>query len=86
MASNGFSLVLADIHHSLEEDNLSRQGETSAERITMHQLSSKAINSWRELLADSLSAAKTQTEAECGRAETRRGEKQETNLKSRPSG
>lgn len=41
-------------------------------RITIHQLSSKAINSWRELLVDPLSTAKTQTEAEWGRAETRR--------------
>lgn len=53
MASNR-----VDIHHSVEEDNLSRQGEPSAKGITVHQFSSKAINSWSELLVDSLSAAK----------------------------
>lgn len=47
-----------DIHHSVEEDNLSRQGEPSAKGITMHQFSSKAINSWSELLVDSLFVAK----------------------------
>lgn len=64
MASNKLSLFLVDIHHSMAEDNLSRQGKPSAKRITIHQLSSKAINSWRELLVDPLSTAKTQTEAE----------------------
>lgn len=64
MVSNRLSLVLVDIHHSVEEDNLSKHGEPSTKRITIHQLSSKAINSWKELLVDSLSVAKTQTEAE----------------------
>lgn len=57
MASNSM-----DIHHSVEEDSFSTQGEPSAKGITTHQFSSKAINSWSKLLVASLSATEAKRE------------------------
>lgn len=49
-------------------EDISRQGKPSVKRIAAHQLPIKAMNNWREVLVESLSAAKTQPE--WGRAET----------------
>lgn len=69
--------IIVDLHHSVEEDNLSRQEEPSAKGITTYQFSSKAINSWSKLLVASLSAAKWgraggRTEAKREREQTKK--------------
>lgn len=61
-ARNRLSLVLADVHPSVEEDNLSRHGEPSARSVTHTSFPAQSLQG--ELLVDSPPTAKTQAEEE----------------------